>query len=79
MENLRKATSKDDTNEISAAIEELNQAAHKIAEQVYKANGGGAGDQESPETEKDDSSQKQDDVVDADFEEKDQEDKKDGE
>jgi len=70
VENLKKAMEGDNTEEIKRLTDELTQASHKLAEAMYakaaeqQAQAGGAGDAgSSTEPPKDD------DVVDADFEE----------
>ena len=76
--NVKKAVEGDDTDSINAAIEELTKASHKLAEIMYAqasqdgpdagaAAGGEAGGAEE---------QQDDDVVDADFEEVKEDDKK---
>ncbi len=80
LQNLKDAVSKDDADEISKAIEEMNQAAHKLAENLYKT-AKDANEQANPGTddgvpEDEESSPKDDGVVDADFEEKNEEDPK---
>jgi molecular chaperone DnaK len=69
IENLKKAMEGDNVDEIKRLTEELTQASHKLAEAMYskasaeQAAGGASGGGESTEKPKDD------DVVDADFEE----------
>jgi len=76
--NVKKAAEGDDTDAINAAIEELTKASHKLAELMYAqaskegpdagaAGGGASGGAEA---------QQDDDVVDADFEEVKEDDKK---
>jgi molecular chaperone DnaK len=83
LQNLKDAVAKDDPDKISAAIDEMNQSAHKLAEQIYKQAQGSDGDSDfstdggdAPENDED-PSKKEDDVVDADFEEKNEEEPKD--
>ncbi|HYA14263.1 MAG TPA: molecular chaperone DnaK [Syntrophales bacterium] len=71
---VRKAIEGDDINAIKGAQEELTNASHKIAEAMYaKASasqaGAGAGAHAGPSAEQPGASRKDDDVVDADFEE----------
>ena len=68
IENLKTAMEGDDTEEIKRLTEELTQASHKLAEAIYaqaagEGQAGAGGDEAGPEPPKDD------DVVDADFEE----------
>ncbi len=77
IENVKKAVEGDDTDAINAAIEELTKASHKLAEIMYAQasqdgpEGGAApGDAGGAEAQQDD------DVVDADFEEVKEDDKK---
>lgn len=68
IENLKKAMETDNTDEIKRLTEELTQKSHKIAEAVYaqassQAQEGAGGEQPAGEASKDE------DVVDADFEE----------
>ncbi|MBW1720842.1 MAG: molecular chaperone DnaK [Deltaproteobacteria bacterium] len=66
IENLRKAMETDNTEEIKRLSDELTQASHKLAEAMYaKASQEQAGQQQSGGTEP----SKDEDVVDADFEE----------
>jgi len=73
IDNLKKAMEGDDTDEIKRLSEELTQASHKLAETMYaqasqeQAQAAGAAD--TAGTESTDSSTKDEDVVDADFEE----------
>jgi len=65
--NLKEVITRDDINDITKAIEEMNTAAHKLAEAMYKAAGDNqnqGGDQASG------TADRQDGVVDADFEQK---------
>jgi molecular chaperone DnaK len=68
IEKLKKAVEGDNTEEIKRLTDELNQASHKLAEAMYakasaeQASAGGSGASGS-------ASRKDDDVVDADFEE----------
>lgn len=72
MEALREALKTDDVDLIKKALEDLTTASHKLAEMMYQqasqeqgAPGEGAGPQPTPEAEP----KKDDDVIDADFEE----------
>ncbi len=74
IENVKKVIEGDDTDAINAAIEELTKASHKLAEIMYSQasqespdGAGAAGAEEAPQD---------DDVVDADFEEVKEDDKK---
>jgi len=66
---LKKAMEGEDTEEIKRLADELTQASHKLAETMYakaaqqQAQAGGGGAESGPEPSKDE------DVVDADFEE----------
>ncbi len=68
-ENLKKAMESENTEEIKRLADELTQASHKLAETMYakaaqqQAQAGGGGAESGPEPSKDE------DVVDADFEE----------
>jgi len=73
---VKKAIEGDDIDAIKSAQEELTNASHKLAEAMYaKATasqagaGGGAGEHGGPSGEQPDAGKKDDDVVDADFEE----------
>jgi molecular chaperone DnaK len=69
IENLKKAMEGEDTEEIKRLTEELTQASHKLAETIYaNANQEQAQGQPGPESDAADTP-KDDDVVDADFEE----------
>ncbi|AGF76660.1 chaperone protein DnaK [Desulfocapsa sulfexigens DSM 10523] len=74
IENVKKVAEGDDTDAINAAIEELTKASHKLAEIMYaqasKEGPEGAGSADAGEAKQDD------DVVDADFEEVKDDDKK---
>jgi len=77
IENVKKAVEGDDTEVINAAIEELTKASHKLAEIMYAQasqdgpeGGAAAGEAGGAEAQQDD------DVVDADFEEVKEDDKK---
>jgi molecular chaperone DnaK len=68
VENLKKAMESDNTEEIKRLTDELTQASHKLAEAMYsqaagQAQAGTDGAETGPEPSKDE------DVVDADFEE----------
>jgi molecular chaperone DnaK len=68
IENLKKAMEGDNTEEIKRLSDELTQASHKLAETMYakasqQAQGAGGGTESRAEASKDE------DVVDADFEE----------
>lgn len=80
IENVKKAVEGDDTDAINAAIEELTKASHKLAEIMYAQasqdgpeGGAAAGEAGGAEAQQDDDD---DDVVDADFEEVKEDDKK---
>ena len=73
---VKTAMESDDTDAIKAAQEELTQSSHKLAEAMYaktaeEQTGAGAGTTAGPEAEegKAEAEKKDDDVVDADFEE----------
>lgn len=73
IENVKKVVAGDDTEAIKAAVEELTKASHKLAELMYaqaSKEGADAGDAGGGEAKQDD------DVVDADFEEVKEDDKK---
>jgi len=69
---LKESLNKDDAEEINKAIAELNESAHKLAEQMYKSAGAADSGETPPEQENNDGEEKKKDdgVVDADFEEK---------
>ncbi len=68
VEKLKKAMEGEDTGEIKRLTEELTQASHKLAETIYaNANKEQPQGQQGPESDAD--TPKDDDVVDADFEE----------
>jgi len=70
IENLKKSLEGEDTEEIKKLTEELTQASHKLAETIYaNANQEQAQAQGQPGPESDADAPKDDDVVDADFEE----------
>ena len=73
IEKTRKALDKDDVEEIKKAKDELltkaNELASKVYEEAAKANGGNAGDVNGA-NESESSSKDDDNVVDADYEEK---------
>ncbi len=70
IENLKKSLEGEDTEEIKRLTEELTQASHKLAETIYaNANQEQAQAQGEPGPETDTEAPKDDDVVDADFEE----------
>ncbi|BAI81562.1 molecular chaperone DnaK [Deferribacter desulfuricans SSM1] len=78
LDELKKVQSGEDAEAIKAAIEKLTSVSHKLAEAIYKATAGGAGGAEGAQTDagaqSDQSgassdSSKQEDVVDADYEE----------
>ena len=70
IENLKKSLEGEDTEEIKKLTEELTQASHKLAETIYaNANQEQAQAQGEPGPESDADAPKDDDVVDADFEE----------
>ncbi|MBN2059327.1 MAG: molecular chaperone DnaK [Deltaproteobacteria bacterium] len=69
-EKLKKAMETDNIEDIKRLTDELTQASHKLAEAMYaKASGAGQGQPQSGGPETPTSDQKDDDVVDADFEE----------
>jgi len=68
IEKLKKAMEGEDTEEIKKLTEELTQASHKLAETIY-ANANQEQPQGQPGPESDAETPKDDDVVDADFEE----------
>jgi molecular chaperone DnaK len=71
IEKLKKSIEGEDTEEIKRLTEELTQASHKLAETIY-ANANQEQAQQAqgqPGPESDDGAPKDDDVVDADFEE----------
>ncbi len=78
IENVKKVVEGDDTDAINAAIEELTKASHKLAELMYaqasQDNPDAAGAAGTPGGEE---AKQDDDVVDADFEEVKEDDKKD--
>ncbi len=67
IENLKKAMEGEDKEELQKLTEELNQASHKLAEIMYQQASQEQGEQGGPEPEAEEP--KDDDVVDADFEE----------
>jgi molecular chaperone DnaK len=71
--NLKDTT--DNPDELKKAIEELTTASHKIAEEMYKAGAAGAGptDAQQPEGGAEEEPKDKEDVVEAEFEESDQE------
>jgi len=74
IENVKKAIEGDDTDAINAAIEELTKVSHKLAEMMYaNASQEGAPGADAGAA---DAEQQDDDVVDADFEEVKEDDKK---
>jgi len=75
IEPLKKAMEGDNTEEIKRLSEELTQASHKLAEAMYQ-QASEAGAQPGPEAAQEQSSTPEDDVVDADFEEVKDSDKK---
>ena len=80
--NVKKAVEGDDTDAINAAIEELTKASHKLAEIMYSQaskdgpGAGGAGADAGGGADAGADAQQDDDVVDADFEEVKEDDKK---
>ena len=68
IEKLKKSMEGEDTEEIKRLTEELTQASHKLAETIY-ANANQEQPQGQPGPESDADTPKDDDVVDADFEE----------
>ncbi len=79
LNNLKDALKSDDGDRIKKTMESLTEIQHKLAEEIYKsanaagaanaAGGGDAGTAEQPKS--DDSAKKDDDVIDAEFEVKD--------
>ncbi|MGI6395332.1 MAG: molecular chaperone DnaK [bacterium] len=67
--NLKKAAEGDDIEEMERAISELNESAHKLAEAMYKSTEGPSEGSEQADTSTE-TEAKDDNVVDADFEEK---------
>ena len=77
IENVKKAIEGDDTEAINAAIEELTKVSHKLAEMMYaNASQEGAPGADAGAAGAADAEQQDDDVVDADFEEVKEDDKK---
>ncbi|HOK41090.1 MAG TPA: molecular chaperone DnaK [bacterium] len=80
IEELKKVKSSEDKDEINRAIENLTKVAHKLAEEIYKNAGTsqtqGEGASASKSSSQNASSSKSDDVVDAEFEEVDDDKKK---
>jgi len=70
VENLKKSLEGEDTEEIKRLTEELTQASHKLAETIYaNANQEQGQEQPGPDSDAEGDAPKDDDVVDADFEE----------
>ena len=69
IDNLKKAMEGDDAAEIKRLTEELTQASHKLAETMYANATQDQGQSAGPGPEADTGTPKDDDVVDADFEE----------
>lgn len=67
---LKSISSGEDIDAINKAIEELNQSAHKLAEEMYKNAGASPENQDNPQPDSGGEKKKNDGVVDADFEEK---------
>ncbi len=78
IENVKKAIEGDDTDAINAAIEELTKVSHKLAEMMYAqaSQEGGADAAGAAGGAGADEAKQDDDVVDADFEEVKEDDKK---
>jgi len=77
IENVKKAIEGDDTESINAAIEELTKVSHKLAEMMYaNASQEGAPGADGAAAGSADAEPQDDDVVDADFEEVKEDDKK---
>ena len=77
IENVKKAIEGDDTAAINAAIEELTKVSHKLAEMMYaNASQEGAPGEGAAAGDAGGAAQQDDDVVDADFEEVKEDDKK---
>ena len=73
---LRKAMEGDDAQEINRLSEELTQVSHKLAEAMYQQASQQPGEEQQPGGEATGAAQPDDDVVDADFEEVKEEEKK---
>jgi molecular chaperone DnaK len=68
IQNVHKVREKGTADEVKAAVEKLEQASHKAAEELYKTSGGpGAGPAGSDGQPKPEDGKKKDDVVDAEF------------
>lgn len=67
---LKAVVNGDNADEITKAVEELNQSVHKLAEEMYKSAGNGAQGETTEEGSSENENKKDDGVVDADFEEK---------
>jgi molecular chaperone DnaK len=68
--SLRDALKTDDTDKIRTAMESLQQEAHKLAELIYKQTGANPQDAQNAQDAQQQSPKKDDDVVDAEYEEK---------
>jgi len=77
VDDLKEALEGEDTDEISAKIQTLTEVSMKLGEALYKAGEGQEGEDAAADAARD-AGDGQDDIVDADFEEVDDEDKKDG-
>lgn len=77
VDDLKEALEGDDADEISAKVQTLTEVSMKLGEALYKAGEGQEGEDAAADAARD-AGDGQDDIVDADFEEVDDEDKKDG-
>jgi molecular chaperone DnaK len=76
IEELKSALEGDDVDDIKAKSESLSQVSMKLGEALYQAQQAEAGEGEGDPVDADDSASENEDVVDADFEEVDDDDKK---
>jgi len=67
----RKAMESDNVDQIRSAISELSKASHKLAEEMYKKTGAAAGAQAGPTADGGQQAKRDENVVDAEFEETD--------
>jgi len=77
VDDLKEALEGEDADEISAKIQTLTEVSMKLGEALYKAGEGQEGEDAAADAARD-AGDGQEDIVDADFEEVDDEDKKDG-
>ncbi len=77
VDDLKEALEGDDADDISAKIQTLTEVSMKLGEALYKAGEGQEGEDAAADAARD-AGDGQEDIVDADFEEVDDEDKKDG-